>query len=109
MLNKINNRTLRGAFGDDTAGWAGKIIAMFPTMADNRGKMVPRCGCAFRRRSSPRQQLHHHNSRRRQAPAAAQCRGCAAAPAKAAPPADPELEPDPVKPIREELDDEIPW
>ena len=33
MLNKTNNRTLRGAFGDDTAGWADKVIAVFPTMA----------------------------------------------------------------------------
>ena len=35
----------------------------------------------------------------------------AAAPLAAAAPAavDPELAPDPVKPIREELDDEIPW
>ena len=37
--------------------------------------------------------------------------GAAAAPLAAAALAavDPELEPDPVKPIREELDDEIPW
>ena len=34
-LNKINNRTLRGAFGDDTAGWVNKVIAMFPVMASN--------------------------------------------------------------------------
>ena len=24
MLNRVNNRTLRSAFGDDTAGWAGR-------------------------------------------------------------------------------------
>ena len=30
-----------GAFGDDIDGWAGKIIVVFPTMADFRGKMVP--------------------------------------------------------------------
>ena len=44
VLNKTNNRTLRGAFGDDTAGWANKIVVVFPTMADLRGKMTPRCG-----------------------------------------------------------------
>ena len=34
VLNKTNNRTIRGAFGDDTAGWVGKIIAVFPTTVD---------------------------------------------------------------------------
>ena len=41
VLNKTNNRTIRGAFGDDTANWVGKIIVVFPTMADVRGKMTP--------------------------------------------------------------------
>jgi hypothetical protein len=41
VLNKTNNRALRGAFGDDTAGWPGKIIEIFPTEADFRGRMVP--------------------------------------------------------------------
>ena len=41
VLNKTNNRTLRGAFGDTCDGWNGKIIVVFPTMADFRGKMVP--------------------------------------------------------------------
>jgi hypothetical protein len=39
VLNKTNNRTIRGAFGDDTAGWTGKVIALFPTMDDFRGTM----------------------------------------------------------------------
>jgi hypothetical protein len=41
VLNKTNNRTLRGAFGDDCAGWAGKIVVIFPTMAEFRGDMKP--------------------------------------------------------------------
>ena len=40
VLNKTNNRTLRGAFGDDVSGWKDKIISLFPTMVDLRGKMV---------------------------------------------------------------------
>ena len=28
--NKTNNRTLRGAFGDNCAGWTGKIIVVVP-------------------------------------------------------------------------------
>jgi hypothetical protein len=39
-LNRTNNRTIRGAFGDDTAGWTGKIIAVFPTQAHFRGRLV---------------------------------------------------------------------
>ena len=38
ILNKTNLRTLKGAFGDDTAGWAVKVIAIFPIMADNGKK-----------------------------------------------------------------------
>jgi hypothetical protein len=103
VLNKVNNRTIRGAYGDDTANWSAKIIVVFPSMAEFRGKMGP----ALRVRIPPPKQ-----------PAAAappqqpalKGNGAAAAPAAVAPAAvDPELEPDPVKPIREELDDDIPW
>ena len=41
VLNKTNNRTIRGYYGDDVAGWAGKIIIVFPTMVPMGGKMVP--------------------------------------------------------------------
>ena len=41
VLNRVNNRTFRGAFGDAVEGWIGKIIVVFPTMADFRGKMAP--------------------------------------------------------------------
>jgi hypothetical protein len=41
VLNKTNNRTMRGAFGDDCAGWANKIVVLFPSTVDLRGKMVP--------------------------------------------------------------------
>jgi hypothetical protein len=40
-LNRTNNRTLRGVYGDDTAGWAGKLIVVFQTTADYRGRLVP--------------------------------------------------------------------
>jgi hypothetical protein len=39
-LNRTNNRTIRGAYGDDTAGWTNKLIVVFPTQADFRGKLV---------------------------------------------------------------------
>lgn len=41
VLNRINNRTIRGAYGDAVDGWTGKIIAVFPTMAEFRGTMGP--------------------------------------------------------------------
>jgi hypothetical protein len=41
VLNRVNNRTIRGAFGDVCEGWAGKIIVLFPTMAEFCGTMKP--------------------------------------------------------------------
>ena len=41
MLNVTNNRTIRGAFGDDCDEWTDKIIVVFPTMVDMRGRMTP--------------------------------------------------------------------
>jgi hypothetical protein len=41
VLNKTNNRTLRSAFGDVCDEWKGKIIVLFPTTDDFRGRMVP--------------------------------------------------------------------
>src|SRR5262245_51572436 len=41
VLNRTNNRTLRGAFGDACDGWRGKIVVVFPTQDDFRGRMVP--------------------------------------------------------------------
>jgi hypothetical protein len=40
VLNKTNLHTLSGAFGDNMEAWPGKIIAMFETMVDMRGKLV---------------------------------------------------------------------
>ena len=50
VLNKSNNRTLRGAFDDDTANWVGKVIVVFPMMTEFRGKMVNALRYVFRRR-----------------------------------------------------------
>jgi hypothetical protein len=110
VLNRVNNRTIRGAFGDDTANWPSKIIAVFPSMAEFRGKMGP----ALRVRIPPPKQAAAAAAPPQQP--APKGNGAAAAPAaaappspvKAAPPADPELEPDPVKSAAEEMDDEIP-
>ena len=41
VLNKTNNRTLRAAFGDNCAGWKGKIIVAYPTTDGFQGRMVP--------------------------------------------------------------------
>ena len=83
VLNRINNRALRGAFGDAVDAWSDKVIVVFPTMAEFRGKMGP----AFRVRIPPPKQA-------------------TASPSTA--PVDPELEPDPVKPLADDLNDELP-
>jgi hypothetical protein len=101
VLNRTNNRVIRGAFGDDTANWPGKIIVVFPSMAEFRGKMVP----ALRVRIPPPKQSTTTAVPPQQPVKSGS--GAAAAPA-AAPPADPELEPDPAKSAAEEMDDEIP-
>jgi len=41
VLNRVNNRTIRGVFGDACDGWTSKIIVVFPTMAEFRGEMKP--------------------------------------------------------------------
>ena len=52
---------MRGAFGDAVDGWAGKIVVVFPTMAEFRGKMGP----ALRVRIPPPKQQWRHRQRRR--------------------------------------------
>src|SRR6516164_5394410 len=52
VLNKTNIRTLAGAYGDPMKDWIGKIIVVFPTMANFRGRMVD----ALRVRIPPPQQ-----------------------------------------------------
>ena len=37
----VLNRTIRGTFGDAVDAWTSKIIVLFPTQADFRGRMVP--------------------------------------------------------------------
>jgi hypothetical protein len=41
VLNRVNNRTIRGAFGDTCESWTGKVVVLFPTMAEFRGTMKP--------------------------------------------------------------------
>ena len=41
VLNRTNNRTIRAAFGDAVDGWTDKIIVLYPTTAEFRGKMGP--------------------------------------------------------------------
>jgi hypothetical protein len=39
VLNKTNNRAIRGAFGDAVDGWTGKVVIVFPKPVDVRGSM----------------------------------------------------------------------
>ena len=105
VLNKTNNRTLRGAFGNDTSAWPNRIIVVFPTMVDMRGKMTP----ALRVRiPAPKQTGTAGNGQAAAAPP--QPQPAAPVPTQqtaATAPADPELEDEPPKSLGEELDDEI--
>ena len=89
VLNRTNIRTLREAFGDVVDSWIGKVIAIYPTSVDFRGKLVP----ALRVRIPPPKQ-----------PAAATSPQPASSGAAAAPP--PKASAAPADP---ELDDEIPF
>ena len=93
-LNKTNNRTIRGAYGDDMEGWAGKLIVVFPSQADFGGQMVG----ALRVRIPPPKQ-----AKTPVAASPAPEAGKATAATKPAPATPPEPEAD------LDLDDEIPW
>jgi hypothetical protein len=108
VLNKTNNRTIRGAFGDDTEAWEKKIIVIFPTMVDMRGKLTP----ALRVRIPPTKQTAAAAPAPKPAPSGNGAGAAAVKPPStqqtgATAPADPELEDDPPKSLAEELDDEL--
>jgi hypothetical protein len=108
-LNMTNLHTLSGAFGDNMEAWVGKIIIVFPTHTDFRGKLVP----ALRVRIPPPKQPAAATSP--QPASSGNGSAAAAPPPKAAPPTtalstdDPELADEPKKPLVDELDDEIPF
>jgi hypothetical protein len=93
VLNRTNNRSIRGAYGDDVAGWAGKLIVLFRTKTDFNGELVD----ALRVRIPPPKQ-----AKASQAPPSQEAVKSAAA-TKAAPAASPEPE------VDRELDDLIPY
>jgi hypothetical protein len=41
VLNRTNIRVLRESLGDETDGWAEKIIVLFSAMTEMRGRMTP--------------------------------------------------------------------
>jgi hypothetical protein len=106
VLNKTNNRTIRGAFGDDCAEWPGKIIVLFPTMDEFRGKMVR----VLRVRIPPPKQVGAGNG---QAAVAAKPKPTTVAQTldefvdktESEPPAKPAAK----QSLADELDDELPW
>jgi hypothetical protein len=101
VLNRTNNRTIRGAYGDATDEWIGKIIIMFPTQADFRGRMVP----ALRVRIPPPKS----DQAAAATPKPKSGNGGRKAAAKSKPPVDDDLNDEaPAKPtLADEMDDEI--
>ena len=96
VMNRTNIRVLREAFGDTIDSWTGKIIVVYPTSVDFRGKQVP----ALRVRIPPPKQ-----------PASSGNGAAAAAPVpkKPAAVADPELADEPQKSLGDEMDDSVPF
>ena len=93
VLNRTNNRTIRAAYGDNTAGWVSKRIVLFRTQVDFGGELVD----GLRVRIPPPKQ-----AKPSQAPPSQEAVKPAAA-TKPAPAASPGPEADP------ELDDVIPY
>ena len=118
VLNKTNNRTIRKAFGDPVEGWTGKIIIVYPTLAEFRGTMKPALRVRIPTPKQPKPpedpvapQLSPSSGN-----GAAATQPAAVKPTEAAPPSqaalpvdDPDLAPDPVKSLSEEMDDDIPF
>jgi hypothetical protein len=107
VLNKTNNRTIRGAFGDPVGGWVGKIITIFPTMVDMRGKLT----AALRVRIPPPKEAGAtaavSPSKLAQSGDGAATAAPPPKPITVAPVDDPELADEPRKSLGDELDDEI--
>jgi hypothetical protein len=92
LLNRTNNRTIRSAYGDDVEGWAGKLIVVFPTETEMRGRVVP----CLRVRIPP--------------PKAEGKRAVAGPKSSPKPPKSKPVEEESEEDVEQnELDDEIPW
>lgn len=98
VLNQTNNRVLREAFGDETDGWAGKIVVLFSSMIDFRGRMTP----GLRVRIPPPKGDGHVAAAK---PKPAPKPEVVDEDLDAEPPAKPAAKPS----LADELDDEIPW
>jgi hypothetical protein len=115
VVNKTNNRILRGAFGDLVDGWKGQIVVVFSEMKNN-GKMglsvripPPKQATAAPQPSAPQPQ-----SGNGAAGAVTVKAETPTPPAQQTVPVvpvvnDPELEPDPTTSLSDDLNDELPW
>jgi hypothetical protein len=86
-LNRTNNRTIRGAYGDDMEKWPGERIIVFPTHADYRGRTVGALRVRIPPPKTPKEQTDKVASVEKPAPATKQ--------------------PEPEEDLEADLDDEI--
>jgi hypothetical protein len=100
VLIKTTNRTIRSAFGDPVDGWVDKVIIIFPTIVDLRGKPTP----ALRVRIPPPKEAGETAAGSPSNPAQS---GKGNGAATAAPGNDPDLADEPRKSLGDELEDEI--
>ena len=90
-LNRTNNRTLRGAFGDVVSAWTDKIFILYRTEAEFRGRMVP----ALRIRIPPPKQATAGNGQPTEPQSTTEALETFAKP------------PEPKPPLKDDLDDEL--
>jgi hypothetical protein len=91
VLNKTNNRAIRGAYGDNMEDWPGKLLVVYPTHTDYGGKMVG----ALRVRIPPPKQATTGNGRPRKPKSVGEALDTFVKP------------PEPKPPLKDDLDDEI--
>ena len=41
VMNKTNSMVIASSYGDDTDGWRGKPVVLYPTKTQFQGKLVP--------------------------------------------------------------------
>jgi hypothetical protein len=114
VLNNPTTAPFWRAFGDDVSGWKDKIVVVFPTTVEFRGKMVPglrvRIPAPKQATAGSGQRRHRRQSRSRHRHLSTTARNPAQSEAEAPKPkpVDRELDELPVS-ASDDLDDEIPF
>jgi len=61
VLNKTNSKVIAKTYGDETEGWPGKKVVMYPAMVDLRGDMVEAIRLRIPKKPGTVQTAAHHS------------------------------------------------